>query len=138
MDPFEDFEKFFQGFSQRTMRSLEGFIPSADIYQTADAVVIEIPLAGVDPDQVEISIQEDILHVKGTMKKKTEVEDRNYVHREIRRGSFQRTIPLPTHVQGEKAHAISEDGLLKISVPKAEQTKEKKIKVKIEQKPKKK
>ena len=71
--------------------------------------------------------------MKGTTEKKTEVEDRNYMHREIRYGMFERSIPLPVHVQGERATAISENGLLKISVPKVEPAKsEKKIKVRVE------
>lgn len=135
MDPFEDMEKFFEGFPSTPRRSLQGFLPAVDLSQTKDAVLVEIPLAGVDPEKVDISIKDDVLHVKGTTEKKTEVEDRNYTHREIRRGMFERSVPLPVHVQGDRASAISENGLLKISIPKVEPTKsEKKIKVRVEKK----
>jgi len=135
MDPFEDREKFFEGFPSTAHRGLQGFLPAADLYQTKDAVIVELPLAGADPEKVDISIKDDVLHVKGTTEKKIEVEDRQYMHREIRRGSFERSIPLPAHVQGDRASAISENGLLKISVPKVEPAKsEKKIKVRVEKK----
>ncbi len=134
-DPFEDFEDLVPARRTRKTQSV-GFMPAVDISQTKDAVLVEIPLAGVDPDKVEISIQDDVLIVKGSMKKKTEVEDKNYVHREIRCGSFQRAIPLPVHVKGDAASAVSDNGMLKISIPKAEPKKLTPIKIQVNKKKK--
>jgi HSP20 family protein len=113
-----------------------GFMPAVDISETKDAVLVEIPLAGVSPDNVEIFIAEDVLRVKGSVKKKTEVEDKNYVHREIRVGSFERAIPLPAHVKGDAASAVSDNGMLKISIPKVERKKLSPIKIQINKKKK--
>ena len=119
-DPFEDFDKLL---------ATSNFLPAADIYQTEDAVMVEMPLAGIDPQKVDISIEDDMLIVKGEMHQKSEVEDQDYFRREIRRGSFHRSFPLPVSVIGEEAHAASENGLLKISIPKAGEKTKKKISI---------
>ena len=99
-------------------RGREGMMPAIDMYEDKDNVIVEAQLAGIDPDKVDISIENDILTIKGESEKKSEVEDKNYYRKEIRRGSFYRNVQLPTHVIGDKASAIAEDGVLRISVPK--------------------
>ena len=81
--------------------------------------IVETGLVGIDPDKVNISIEHDVLTIKGESEKKSEVDDKNYYRKEIRRGSFYRSVPLPAHVIGDKASAVAEDGVLKISIPKA-------------------
>lgn len=127
--PFDDLDRFFEGFGALDLP--RNLVPAVDIYETKDAVMVEMPLAGVDPDKVDISVQDDILSVSGIMERKTEVEDKNYMRREIRTGSFHRTLPLPTSVIGNKASAMSENGMLKISIPKAEKTKPKAVKIEV-------
>jgi HSP20 family protein len=100
------------------------------MYEDKENVIIETQLAGVDPDKVDISIENDVLTIKGESEKKSEIEDKNYYRKEIRRGSFYRSIQLPTRVQGDKAEANATDGVLKITVPKATETKPKTIKIK--------
>jgi HSP20 family protein len=134
-DPNEEFEDLTPVRRSRPQSSAQ-FMPAVDISQTKDAVLVEIPLAGVNPNNVEVSIAQDILHIKGSMKKKTEVEEKNYVHREIRVGSFERSIPLPVHVNGDAASAVSDNGMLKISIPKVEQKKLSPIKIQINNKKK--
>ena len=99
------------------------------MYEEKNNVIVETQLAGIDPDKVSISIENDVLCVKGESEKKSEVEDKNYYRKEIRRGSFYRSIPLPTHVDGDNASAVAEDGVLKISIPKATEVKPKTIKI---------
>ena len=99
-------------------RGREGMMPAIDMYEDKDNVIVEAQLAGIDPEQVDISIENDILTIKGESEKKSEVEEKNYYRKEIRRGSFYRSVPLPTHVLGEQASAVAEDGVLRISVPK--------------------
>lgn len=106
-----------------------GFTPAVDMYEDKDNIVVETQLGGIDPDKVDISIENNVLTIKGESEKKSEVEDKNYYRKEIRRGSFYRSIPLPTKVDGEQATALSEGGLLKISVPKAAEVKPKTIKI---------
>jgi len=106
-----------------------GYTPAVDMYEDKDNIIVETQLGGIDPEKVDISIENNVLTIKGESEKKSEVEDKNYYRKEIRRGSFYRSIPLPTKVDGEKAQAINEDGILKITVPKASEVKPKTIKI---------
>jgi len=128
LEPFEDMDKMFNEFMPTATRG-QGFVPAVDMYEDKDNVIVETQLSGIDPEKVDISIENDVLTIKGESEKMSEVEDKNYYRKEIRRGSFYRSIPLPTHVMGDKAKAMASGGILKISVPKAEETKPKKIKI---------
>jgi len=117
--PFRDFDKFFDdedffpvipAISRKTK-------PSMDVYRTKDNVVAEVSLAGIDPKNVEVSVENDILTVKGEAKEEKETKDKNYYFKEIRSGSFTRSITLPAHVKASEAKAESKDGILKITVP---------------------
>ncbi len=130
LEPFEEMEKMFSDFLPSLRSGQVGFVPAIDMYEDKDNVVVEAQLAGIDPEKVDISIENDVLCIKGESEKKTEVEDKNYYRKEIRRGSFYRSVPLPTHVIGEKASAVAEDGVLKITIPKAPEAKPKTIKIK--------
>jgi len=134
LEPFEEMDKMFTDFmpSHRGMQS--GYLPSIDMYEDKGNVIVEAQLAGIDPEKVDIAIEKDVLTIKGESEKKSEVEDKNYYRQEIRRGSFYRTIPLPSHVLGDQASAMAEDGVLKISIPKAPETLPKKIQIQTKKK----
>ncbi len=104
-------------------------IPAIDMYEDKDNVIVETQLAGIDPNKVDIAIENDTLTIKGEAEKQSEIDEKNYYRKEIRRGSFYRTIQLPAHVQGDAAKAIAEDGILKIMIPKAPEGKPNKIKI---------
>jgi HSP20 family protein len=106
-----------------------GFTPAVDMYEDKDNIIVETQLAGIDPSDVTISIENNVLSIKGESEKKSEVDEKNYYRKEIRRGSFYRSISLPTRVDGDQAKAITEDGVLKISIPKAPESKLKTIKI---------
>ena len=106
------------------------FTPALDVYEDKDDVVVEAPLAGIDPAKVSISIENGVLTIKGDSEKKSEVEDKNYYRKEIRCGSFYRSVSLPTKVEGDKAEAIYEKGILTIRMPKAPEVKPKTIEIK--------
>ncbi|MFA6594215.1 MAG: Hsp20/alpha crystallin family protein [Candidatus Buchananbacteria bacterium] len=107
------------------------FTPAIDVYEDKDNVVVEAPLAGIDPDKVEIAIENNILTIKGENEKKTEVEDKNYYRKEVRTGSFYRSVALPSKVESDKAQAAYDKGILKITLPKSPEAKPKTIKVNI-------
>jgi len=130
LEPFEDMEKAFADFLPSVRGGQAGFTPALDMYEDKDNVIIETQLAGIDPDKVDVAIENDILTIKGESEKKSEVEEKNYYRKEIRRGSFYRSVPLPVHVLGDNASAIAEDGVLKITIPKAPEIKPKTIKIK--------
>jgi len=115
-------------FSLNTRRG--SFMPAVDIYDEGDRVIVETQLAGIDPKKVDISIENDVLCIKGQTEKKSEVEDKNYYRKEIRSGSFYRSISLPMRVKSGEAKAVAKDGVLRISIPKAEEIKPKKIEIK--------
>lgn len=124
-----DFDKFFDDFGAGGQGG--GFVPALDVYQTKDDVVVEAPLAGIDPEKVNISIENDVLTIEGEGSHKSEIEDKNYYRKEVRYGSFHRSVALPTAVNGEKAKATYEKGVLKIIVPKEERAKPKTVRVEV-------
>ncbi|MBI4122078.1 MAG: Hsp20/alpha crystallin family protein [Parcubacteria group bacterium] len=124
--------KWFPNFPFDEMDFLQGFMPAADVYETEKEVMVELSVPHIDPEKVDISIENNVLHIKGSTEKKTEVDDKDYYRREIRSGSFYRTIPLPAAVVGDQASAVHENGVLKITIPKVAEGKSKKaIKVKV-------
>lgn len=125
---WNDMDKFFD---DSFGNGLQGFIPALDVYQTKDEVVVETALAGIDPNMVNISIENDVLTIEGKAEHKSEVDDKNYYRKEIRCGSFHRSVALPTSVNGDKAKATYEKGILKIVVPKEEKAKPKTVKVEV-------
>jgi HSP20 family protein len=129
LEPFEDMDKMFSEYMP-TRAGQAGFLPAVDMYEDQDNIIVETQLAGIDPDKVDIAIENDILTIKGESEKKSEVEEKNYYRKEIRRGGFYRSVPLPIHVMGDEATAIAENGVLKISIPKAPEAKPKTIKIK--------
>jgi HSP20 family protein len=100
-----------------------------DVYENDDALVVKAALPGVRPDDVDISVIGDVLTVKGETKSEEETKDESYHRRELHYGSFARSVPLPTRVDHEKAEAKFENGILTITLPKAEEVKPKSIKI---------
>jgi len=125
--PWGDMEKFFD----TDIWSGNDFTPAVDIYQNKDNVIVETLLAGVDPEKVDISIENDVLTISGRTEEKKEVKREDYYRKEVREGSFTRSVILPMAVKADQAEAHSEKGILKIVLPKAEEAKPKKIAVKI-------
>ena len=125
---FEDMDKMISEFVP-SVRGVSGFMPAVDMYEDKDNIVVETQLAGIDPEKIDISIENDVLCIKGEGEKKTEVDDKNYYRKEIRRGAFYRSIALPEKVDSEKATAVNEGGMLKIIIPKAPELKAKKIQI---------
>jgi HSP20 family protein len=99
-----------------------------DAYSTDNDLVIVAPIPGADPDKVEITIEGDTLTIRGEIP--APLENVNYIFQERAYGPFSRTLTLNVPVQSEKAEASFENGLLMLSVPKAEAVKPKSIKVK--------
>ncbi len=113
------------------MGTSQGFVPAIDVYQNDNEVIIESPVPGVDPKDVTISVENDVLTIEGSTEKKTEVDEKNYWRKEVRSGSFYRQIPLPARVIADKAEASYDNGVLKVVIPKLGETpKQKKIEIK--------
>lgn len=123
-----DFDKFFE---DSNLPERSSYTPAVDVYQDKDNVVVETPLAGVDPEKVNVSVENDVLKIEGKSEHKSEVDEDNYYRKEVRYGSFYRAVALPTSVVADKAEANFENGMLKVVIPKAEEVKPKSIKVNV-------
>ena len=104
--------------------------PAIDLYQDNDNVVVKAALPGLKAEDVEISVTADMLNLRGEYKQESEKKDATYHIREQRYGSFERSVRLPTDVQTDKAKADFEDGILTVTLPKAETVKPKMISIK--------
>lgn len=105
-------------------------VPAIDMYQTDDEVIVHASLPGMKANDVQISITGELLTLKGEFKDKEEKKEKAYHLREQRFGSFERIVSLPTQVVADKAKAEFEDGVLTITIPKAEEVKPRTITVK--------
>jgi len=92
--------------------------PAIDIYQDKNNLYVEIPLIGIEPKDVKISIEDNILTIDGKIEEKKQIKDEDYLRKEIKRGSFHRSIKLPVQVKENEAKAESTGNILKITIPK--------------------
>jgi HSP20 family protein len=119
----------------RTLEALgEVAAPTLDIYQTPSEIVVKAALPGVKPEDVNIDITGDTLTVKGESKAEQEVKREDYLYQERRYGAFSRSVVLPGGLKSDKAEASMEDGVLTLTIPKAEELKPKAIKIKAKEK----
>ncbi|HEY5625365.1 MAG TPA: Hsp20/alpha crystallin family protein [Dehalococcoidia bacterium] len=138
-DPFSEFhglrramDHLFDDFTPATAWQGE---PSeltfpVDIAETDSDVTVKATLPGVKPEDVEITVSDGILTIRGESRHEETTEEKNYHRREIRYGAFSRSVPLPAHVDQEQAEAEFTDGVLQVRLPKSEQNRPKTIKVK--------
>ncbi len=100
-----------------------------DVIETKDNIVVKVTAPGIKPEDIDISAVGDTLTIKGEVKSEEHVEEGSYIRKERRFGSFHRTLTLPTTVASDKARAEFENGVLTLTLPKAEEAKPKSIKV---------
>lgn len=123
-------DQLFDEAFTRPFGTMEFSMPAVDLYQTNDEVMVKAALPGMKSDEVEISITGEMLTLKGETRQEDEKTDASYLIREQRYGRFERSLTLPTEVQSDKAKAEFENGVLTITLPKAEQVRPKTITVK--------
>lgn len=112
----------------------EAATPTLDAYQTPNEVVVKAVLPGVKPEDISIDIAGDTLTIKGESKAEQEVRKEDYLYQERRYGAFSRSIVLPSGLKPDKAEATMENGILTLTIPKAEELKPKTIEVKVKEK----
>ena len=105
-------------------------IPAVEMYQTEDEIVVKAALPGIKADEVQINVTGEVLTLKGETKQENETKEKAYHIHEQRWGAFERSIVLPTDVIADKAKAEFENGILTITLPKAEEVKPKSISIK--------
>jgi HSP20 family protein len=107
----------------------EGQLP-VDVHQTANDIIIRAFVAGVRPDELNISISRDMVEIEGSRMEREQVSGPDYFTRELFWGSFSRTILLPQEIDVEASSASAKDGLMTITLPKLDKAKQTKLRVK--------
>ncbi len=107
----------------------EGFTPAIDVSDNDDNVEIRCDLPGVKKDDIDISVSDNLLTIKGEKKDEKEEKEKAYYRRESWSGAFQRTVSLPDSVDPDKAKAEMKEGILHLTLPKKEEKKRTQIKV---------
>lgn len=107
----------------------DGQLP-VDVYQNANEIVIRAFIAGVRPDDINLSISRDMVVIDGSREERTSVSEDDYFRRELFWGSFSTTILLPEEIDVDASTASAKDGLLSIVLPKLDKARQTKLKVK--------
>ena len=127
----EAMDRLFDDAFTRPLTLRDGWsVPAIDMYQTDDEIVVKAALPGLEADEVQINITGEVLHIKGEMKHEEEKKERAWHIREQRWGAFERSVALPIEVVADKAKAEFENGILTITLPKADEVKPKVINIK--------
>jgi HSP20 family protein len=122
--------RFFEGPAIEPLRG--EWVPSLDVSETKDNIVVKAEVPGIDPKEIDISYADGTLTVRGERKQEKEEKDENYHMVERRYGSFSRSVRLPHEVKSDKIKANYKDGVVKITLPKSEEAKKKEVKIKVE------
>lgn len=104
-------------------------LPAVDMYETTDSVIVEVPLPNIEVDNIDVEVHGQTLTLSGKTEHANEIDEKHYYRKEIRRGSFSRTVALPCSVKSDEALANYEKGVLKITLPKLAADNGQKIKI---------
>jgi HSP20 family protein len=143
LGPFKDFERmrremdrlwdsFFEGGLRKRTEGAGEWLPSLDVAETKNEIVVKAEVAGMDPKDIDISLSDGVLTIKGEKKQEKEEKEADYHLTERSYGSFTRLVQLPKEVQSDKISASYKNGILKITLPKSEEAKKKEIKIKVD------
>ena len=103
--------------------------PAAEVAESDGDVIVKMQVPGVEKDQLQLTVSDDRLTVRGELRKESEEKRKNYYRQEIRYGAFQRSVPLPVEVDAAKASAQMKNGMLTVTLPKSKHPKAQEIKV---------
>jgi HSP20 family protein len=125
-------DSFLEERPRRRGEEISEWVPNLDVSATKENIVVKAEVPGMDPKGIDISLENDMLTIKGEKKQEKEEKDENYHFIERSYGSFTRSVRLPREVQSDKIKANYKDGVLKISLPKSEDAKKKEVKIKVD------
>ncbi len=130
-----DFDRLFREAFAPAMHEGEAstrtWAPPVDIYENGDNLVLKAELPGINPDDVEIRVEDNNLYLKGERKFEKEVKEENYHRVERTYGSFARAFSLPNSIDSDKVAANYKDGVLTLTLPKREEAKPRTIKISV-------
>jgi HSP20 family protein len=107
------------------------FVPAVEMDESGDEIRLKLEVPGMDAKDIDIEVSADTVSISGERKEESKTEEKGVTRSEFRYGSFRRIIPLPTHVQNKNVKAEYKDGILRLTLPKAEEEKNKVVKVNI-------
>ena len=107
-------------------------MPAVDVYEEKDEVIVKAELPGLSKEDLDVTLTESTLTLKGEKKKEEEVKEKNFYRSERSSGSFVRTIDLPSEVKTDQTKTSFKNGVLEVRLPKTEDAKKKVTKVKID------
>lgn len=125
-------DSFFERGIRRKPEEVSDWFPSLDVSETKNDLVIKAEVPGMEPKDIDISLSDGVLTIKGEKKQEREEKEEDYHLIERSYGSFARSIQLPKGVQSDKIQATYKNGVLKVVLPKSEEAKKKEIKIKVE------
>jgi HSP20 family protein len=135
MRPFDEMRRMMEDFWMTPFADLgrwsENFIPSVDVKEESDQVVVSAELPGMSQDDIDVEVTQDSVRIAGEKKQEEKKEEKGYYHRESSYGAFERVIDLPAAVDEQKAEAEFSKGILTIKLPKSEQARSKRKKVEV-------
>jgi len=141
LTPFRDFERMrrdmdrlWDSFFERGVRRTDddgSWLPSLDVAETKNDIVVKAEVPGMDPKDIDISLSDGLLTIKGEKKQEKEEKEENYHYVERSYGAFCRSVRLPTEVQSDKISASYKNGVLKVTLPKSDEAKKKEVKIKV-------
>lgn len=131
-DPFDELTTirdamnrvFDETFARRGVGRFDGeraWYPSVDMYETENDLIVRADLPGVDQKDVEVTVTDNALTIKGESKYEKEIEDKNVCRRERSFGRFARTLPITAKIRPEQARATFRNGVLEVTLPKTEE-----------------
>jgi HSP20 family protein len=112
-------------------RFSKAFVPAAEMHETPDAIHLKLEVPGMEAKDIDVRVSAEAVSISGERKEETQTEDKGMKRTEFRYGKFQRVIPLPARVQNTDVQAEYKDGILNLTLPKAEEEKNKVVKVNI-------
>lgn len=118
--PLGDLDWFFDESFPAPASSSFGWDLAVDLYEKGGDIIAEMNLPGIDPEKLDVSVEGDLLYISGSREESQEKKERRYHSKEIRRGSFERTVRLPALVQKDKVTAEYKNGMLRVTLPKTE------------------
>ena len=125
-------DSFLEGKRVRRYGEAGEWLASIDVSETENDLIIRAELPGIDPKDIDISLNNGYLTIKGEKKQEKEEKDENYHLVERSYGSFSRSVQLPGEVQSEKIKASFKNGVLIVKIPKSKESKKKEIRIEVE------
>jgi HSP20 family protein len=139
-EPFQEFEdlqnrmnRLFDSLAPTGQGDIDGisFRPAAEMHETEDAIHLKLEVPGLKAEDIDIQASADSISISGERKSETETENGGIKRSEFRYGKFQRAISLPSRIQHDKVEANYDNGILALTLPKAEEERNKVVKVNV-------